>query len=42
MYLDEKEFPRAKDVSAADFIDNSFAEFLKTSGFLQSLGTTKQ
>jgi NitT/TauT family transport system substrate-binding protein len=42
MYLDEKEFPRAKDARAADFIDNSFAEFLKTSGFLQSLGTTKQ
>jgi len=42
MYLDEKEFPRAKDARAADFIDNSFAELLKTSGFLQSLGTTKQ
>jgi NitT/TauT family transport system substrate-binding protein len=42
MYLDEKEFPRAKDARAADFIDNSFAEFLKTSGFLQSLSTTKQ
>jgi NitT/TauT family transport system substrate-binding protein len=36
-YLDEKEFPRAKDARAADFIDNSFADNLKTSGFLQSL-----
>src|SRR5882724_7049114 len=41
MYLDEKEFPRAKDARASDFIDNSFAENLKTSGFLQSLGLTK-
>jgi NitT/TauT family transport system substrate-binding protein len=41
MYLDEKEFPRAKDARASDFIDNSFAEHLKTSGFLQALGPTK-
>jgi NitT/TauT family transport system substrate-binding protein len=41
MYLDEKEFPRAKDARASDFIDNSFAENLKTSGFLQALGSTK-
>jgi NitT/TauT family transport system substrate-binding protein len=40
-YLDEKEFPRAKDARASDFIDNSFAENLKTSGFLQALGPTK-
>ena len=38
MYLDEKEFPRAKDARPADFIDNSFAENLKNSGFLQALG----
>jgi NitT/TauT family transport system substrate-binding protein len=37
MYLDEKEFPRAKEARPADFIDNSFAENLKSSGFLQSL-----
>jgi len=37
-YLDEKDFPRAKDSRPADFIDNSFADFLKTSGFLQTLG----
>src|SRR6516164_1357703 len=33
IYLDEKEFPRAKDARPADFIDNSFAENLKSSGF---------
>ena len=38
MYLDEKDFPRAKDVRPADFIDNSFADHLKSSGFLQGLG----
>lgn len=42
MYLDEKEFPRAKDARAGEFIDNSFADYLKTSGFLQSLGALKQ
>jgi hypothetical protein len=41
IYLDEKEFPRAKDARPSDFIDNSFAENLKSSGFLQSLGLTK-
>jgi hypothetical protein len=40
-YLDEKEFPRAKEARAAEFIDNSFADYLKTSGFLQSLGASK-
>ena len=40
-YLDEKEFPRAKDARPADFFDNSFAENLKTSGFLQALGLAK-
>jgi NitT/TauT family transport system substrate-binding protein len=42
MYLDEKEFPRAKEARAADFIDNSFADYLKSSGFLQGLGAAKQ
>lgn len=41
MYLDEKEFPRVKDSRPSDFIDNSFAENLKSSGFLQSLGLAK-
>lgn len=40
-YLDEKEFPRAKEARATEFIDNSFADYLKTSGFLQSLGASK-
>ena len=42
IYLDEKEFPRAKDARAGEFLDNSFADYLKTSGFLQSLGAAKQ
>jgi hypothetical protein len=37
-YLDEKDFPRAKEARPVDFIDNSFADFLKSSGFLQGLG----
>jgi NitT/TauT family transport system substrate-binding protein len=41
MYLDEKEFPRAKEARATEFIDNSFADYLKTSGFLQSLAAAK-
>jgi NitT/TauT family transport system substrate-binding protein len=41
MYLDEKEFPRAKDTRPSDFVENSFAENLKTSGFLQALEVTK-
>ena len=41
MYLDEKEFPRAKDARPADFIDNTFADKLKSSGFLQALGAVK-
>ena len=41
MYLDEKEFPRLKDARPTDFIDNSFAEQLKNSGFLQTLGRAK-
>jgi len=40
-YLDEKEFPRAKDARPADFIDNSFADYLKSSGYLQGLGLAK-
>ena len=41
IYLDEKEFPRAKDARPADFIDNSFAENFASSGFLQSLNPIK-
>jgi NitT/TauT family transport system substrate-binding protein len=42
MYLDEKEFPRAKEARAGEFFDNSFADYLKTSDFLQGLGVAKQ
>ena len=42
MYLDDKEFPRAKEARAGDFIDNSFADYLKSSAFLQNLSATKQ
>ena len=38
LYLDEKDFPRLKDARPTDFFDNSFADNLKTSSFLQSLG----
>jgi NitT/TauT family transport system substrate-binding protein len=41
MYLDEKEFPRLKDARPTDFVDNTFAENLKNSGFLQTLGRAK-
>lgn len=41
MYLDDKEFPRAKDARPSDFIDNTFADNLKTSGFLSSPALTK-
>lgn len=41
MYLDEKEFPRLKDARPTDFIDNSFADNLRNSGFLQTLGRAR-
>lgn len=37
-YLDEKEFPNAKNAEPKDFIDNSFVEALEKSGFLKSAG----
>lgn len=37
-YLDEKEFPNAKNAEPKDFYDNSFVDALKKSGFLKSLG----
>jgi NitT/TauT family transport system substrate-binding protein len=37
-YLDEKEFPNAKNAEAKDFYDNSFVDRLSKSGFLKSLG----
>jgi hypothetical protein len=37
-YLDEKEFPNAKNADPREFIDNSFVEALDKSGFLKSIG----
>ena len=37
-YLDEKEFPNAKNADPRDFYDNSFVEALAKSGFLKNLG----
>ncbi len=40
-YLDEKEFPQAKNSDPKDFIDNSFVEALEKAGFLQKLGMSR-
>ena len=37
-YLDDKEFPNARNVDPKDFYDNSFVEALTKSGFLKNLG----
>ncbi len=37
-YLDEKEFPGAKNADPRDFYDNSFVDTLAKGGFLKSLG----
>ena len=37
-YLDDKEFPNAKNADPRDFYDNSFVDALTKSGFLKSLG----
>jgi NitT/TauT family transport system substrate-binding protein len=37
-YLDEKEFPNARNVDPKDFYDNSFVEALTKSGLLKALG----
>ena len=37
-YMDEKEFPLAKNTDAREFFDNSFVEYLAKSGFLQKIG----
>ena len=37
MYLEEKDFPRLKEARPVDFFDNSFADYLKASGFLPAL-----
>jgi NitT/TauT family transport system substrate-binding protein len=37
-YLDEKEFPQAKNANAREFFDNSFVDSLERSGFFRSVG----
>lgn len=37
-YLDEKEFPQAKNADAREFFDNSFVDNLEHSGFFKSIG----
>jgi NitT/TauT family transport system substrate-binding protein len=37
-YLDDKEFPAAKNADPKDFYDNSFVDALGKSGFLKSVG----
>ena len=41
-YLDEKEFPKAKNANAREFFDNSFVETLERSGFFASIGFGRQ
>jgi len=40
-YMDEKEFPTAKNADPKEFFDNSFVEALEKSGFLKSIGMSK-
>lgn len=40
-YLDEKEFPQAKNADPRDFFDNSFVDNLERSGFFKSVGFIK-
>lgn len=37
-YLDEKEFPNAKNADPREFYDNSFVDALSKSGFIKNLG----
>ena len=37
-YLDEKEFPNAKNADPKEFYDNSFVDALNRSGFLKNMG----
>ncbi len=40
-YLDEKEFPQAKNANAKEFYDNSFIDGLEKAGFFQKIGRAK-
>ena len=37
-YMDEKEFPQARNAEPKEFFDNSFVENLEKSGFFQRIG----
>jgi hypothetical protein len=37
-YLDEKEFPNAKNADPKEFFDNAFVSALEKSGFFQKIG----
>ena len=40
-YMDEKEFPQAKNADPKEFLDNSFVDSLEKSGFYKSVGLVK-
>jgi ABC-type nitrate/sulfonate/bicarbonate transport system substrate-binding protein len=40
-YMDEKEFPQARNSDPKEFFDNSFVEALEKSGFFKSVGLVK-
>jgi NitT/TauT family transport system substrate-binding protein len=40
-YLDEKQFPQARNADVKEFFDNSFVENLERSGFFQKIGLSK-
>jgi hypothetical protein len=40
-YLDEKEFPQAKNADPKEFVDNSFVDTLDKTGFLSKLGMSR-
>jgi ABC-type nitrate/sulfonate/bicarbonate transport system substrate-binding protein len=40
-YMDEKEFPQAKNADPKEFFDNSFVEALEKSGFFKTVGLVK-
>ena len=40
-YMDEKEFPQAKNSDPKEFFDNSFVDSLEKSGFFRSVGMVK-
>lgn len=40
-YMDEKEFPQAKNADPKEFFDNSFVDALEKSGFFKTVGLVK-